>query len=106
VYLARNKSKKREEIKIYAIDFPPKDLVKKVSILVDIKKSLAAHESELHLKKGNNSPESWLETMRVSFGNIRESFMSKTGQRLSKLLYSSFLHRFIRPYSPTSLRYL
>ena len=49
--MARNQTKKRVEVKIYAIDFPPKQLDKKVGIMVEIRKTLKAKEVEFSLDK-------------------------------------------------------
>ena len=68
MYLSKNQSKRREEVRIYAVKFPPKDLEKKVGIMSDIRKSLEAHETELHLKKSEKT-DAWLDDIKV--GGVR-----------------------------------
>jgi serine/threonine protein kinase len=53
VYLCRSQSKKREEVRVYALAFPPKDLEKKSGIMKDIMKTLEQHSEELKLAEGD-----------------------------------------------------
>lgn len=54
VYLCRSQSKKREEVRVYALAFPPKDLEKKAGIMKDIMKTLEQHTGELKLAEGDD----------------------------------------------------
>lgn len=54
VYLSRSQSKKREEVRVYALAFPPKDLEKKTTIMKDILKTLEQHTDELKLAEGDH----------------------------------------------------
>lgn len=49
MYLAKSHTKKREEVNIYAVEFPPKNIDKKVKIMVEIRKNFLAQEKELGL---------------------------------------------------------
>ena len=52
MYIARDPKRKREQIRIYSLKFPPKEIQNKVNIMQDIRKSIMEHEKSL---KGGDS---------------------------------------------------
>lgn len=55
VYLSRSQGNQREEARVFALGFPPRDLEKKVGIIKDICSTLGSYEKDLNLSSTDST---------------------------------------------------
>jgi hypothetical protein len=67
VYIAKDPKRNREQVRIYSLKFPPKEIESKVSIMQDIRKSIMDHEkgSEVSVENQETEDESEVNIDRV-----------------------------------------
>lgn len=86
MYIAKDKKRKREQVKIYSLNFPPKDIMNKVNIMQDIRKGIIEHEKmKKSANKENEEQEVNIERVKVTKQvTNRILSMSKTGSKRAR----------------------